>query len=182
MGKLSWYIDDRGSDLFPDRFTPPTAEWEISWVICFCQSDSKGTTSRFPAENNWQHSWQLLHRSTRYHDSRYHGIRYHDIRYHDNAQIPFMESVQTAHPLHTYQVSFSCFVYWPGFAEMGLLRLSVSVTHGLLISMTEQLSGVLQVPLRCPVRSVADIGVLSLSLSASQGASLGDFLHAPAYP
>jgi len=42
------------------------------------------------------------------------------------------------------------------------------------------LSGVVQVPLRCPVRSGAEVGLLSLRLSVSQGASLGDFLLAPA--
>jgi len=48
--------------------------------------------------------------------------------------------------------------------------------------MTEQLSGVVQVPSRCPVRSGAEIGLLNLRLSVSQGASLGDFLLAPACP
>ena len=69
----------------------------------------------------------------------------------------------------------------------------------LRVSMTEQLSGVVQVPRRCPVRSGAgtlqvpagalatvmsgaEIGLLSLRLSVSQGASLGDFLLAPACP
>ena len=52
----------------------------------------------------------------------------------------------------------------------------------LRVSMTEQLSGVVQVPRRCPVRSGAEIGLLSLRLSVSQGASLGDFLLAPARP
>ena len=77
----------------------------------------------------------------------------------------------------------------------------------LRISMTEQLSGVVQVPRRCPVRSGAgapqvpcqewcrypvgalatvrsgaEIGLLSLRLSVSQGASLGDFLLAPVCP
>jgi len=65
-------------------------------------------------------------------------------------------------------------------------------------SMTEPLSGVAQVPCRCPghcqewcrypagaltaVRSGAEIGLLSLRLSVSQGASLGDFLLAPVCP
>jgi len=35
---------------------------------------------------------------------------------------------------------------------------------------------------RAIVRSGAEIGLLSLTLSVSQGASLGDFLHAPACP
>jgi len=71
--------------------------------------------------------------------------------------------------------------------------------------MTELLSGVVQVPRRYPgqlsgvvqvpwtavrigagapasVRSGAEIGLLSLRLSISQGASLGDLLHAPACP
>ena len=52
----------------------------------------------------------------------------------------------------------------------------------LRVSMTEQLSGVVQVSRRCPVRSGAEIGLLSLRLSVSQGASLGDFLLAPACP
>jgi len=73
-------------------------------------------------------------------------------------------------------------------------------TLGLLlllrISMTEQLSGVLQVPRRCPecqewcrypagapsVRSGVAVGLLSRRLSISQRVSLGDFLLAPACP
>ena len=75
--------------------------------------------------------------------------------------------------------------------------------------MTKQLSGVVQVPRRCPVRSGAgtrrspancpewcrypagaltgvrsgaEIGLVSLRLGVSHGASLGDFLLAPACP
>ena len=50
------------------------------------------------------------------------------------------------------------------------------------------LSGVVQVPCRCPagalanIRSDAEIGLLSLRHSVSQGASLTDFLLAPACP
>jgi len=44
------------------------------------------------------------------------------------------------------------------------------------------LSGVVQVPLRCPVRSGAEIGLLSLRSSVLRGVLLGDFLLAPAYP
>jgi len=53
-----------------------------------------------------------------------------------------------------------------------------------LISVTKELSGVS----RCPagilpsIRSGAEIDLLSLRLSVSQGASLGDFLLAPACP
>ena len=42
-------------------------------------------------------------------------------------------------------------------------------------------AGTPQVPC-IPVRSAAEIGLLSLKLSLSQGASLGDFLLAPACP
>ena len=56
----------------------------------------------------------------------------------------------------------------------------------LRISITEQLSGVVQVPRRCPdrtaVKSGEEISLLSLRLSVSQGTSLGDFLLAPACP
>ena len=38
------------------------------------------------------------------------------------------------------------------------------------------LSGMVQVPRRCPVRSGAEIGLLSLRLGISHGAALGDFL------
>jgi len=48
--------------------------------------------------------------------------------------------------------------------------------------MTEQLSELGQVPRRWLVRSGAEIGLLSLRLSFSQGASLGDFLLASACP
>jgi len=48
--------------------------------------------------------------------------------------------------------------------------------------MTEPLSGVVQVPRRCPVSSGAEMGLLSLRLSISQGASLGDSLLAPGCP
>ena len=37
-------------------------------------------------------------------------------------------------------------------------------------------------PCRCPARSGAEVGLLSLRLSVSQGSSLGDFLLAPACP
>ena len=62
----------------------------------------------------------------------------------------------------------------------------------LRISMTEQISGVVQVPRRCPVRkgagtlagvrSGAEIGLLSLRFSVAKGVSLGDFLLAPTCP
>ena len=44
------------------------------------------------------------------------------------------------------------------------------------------LSGVVQVPRRCPVRSGAEIGLLSLRLSVFQPAALEDFLLAPVCP
>jgi len=50
--------------------------------------------------------------------------------------------------------------------------------------MTEQLSGACRYPTGAltTVRSGAEIGLLSLRQSVSQGASLGDFLLAPACP
>jgi len=50
--------------------------------------------------------------------------------------------------------------------------------------MTEELSGVVQVPHRCPVKLsevVQTIGLLSLRLNVTHGVSLGDFLLAPAF-
>jgi len=41
---------------------------------------------------------------------------------------------------------------------------------------------VVQIPLRCPVRSGAELGLLSLRLSVSQSASLGASLLAPVCP
>ena len=72
----------------------------------------------------------------------------------------------------------------PKVADKVFHRLSswASVNANLLISMTEQLYGVVRVPLRCPVRSGAEIGLPSLRLSISQSASLGNFLFAPASP
>ena len=54
----------------------------------------------------------------------------------------------------------------------------------LRIFVTEQLSGVCRYPAGSlsSVRSGAEIGLLNLRLSISQGASLGDFLLAPACP
>ena len=48
--------------------------------------------------------------------------------------------------------------------------------------MTEPLSGVVQVPRRCPVSSGAEMGLLSLMLSISQSSSIGDFLLTLACP
>jgi len=65
-----------------------------------------------------------------------------------------------------------------------LNKIRIGLSSSLYLSMTEQLSGVVQVPTgalySCPGR--AEIDLLSLRPSVCQSASLGDFLLAPRAP
>ena len=63
------------------------------------------------------------------------------------------------------------------------MNCNITVESTLLrISMTGQLSGVVQVSCRCSGQLLGEIGLLSLRLGVSQGASLGDFRLAPTCP